>query len=107
MVPDLTKTSLGLEYFCTEERLWGMSDAELIELGKRELKRIGLAAPADIEDGCVFRVQKAYPIYDSEYRGLSSHRQKFRGRTWKTTRLSAAMGCTGTITRTTQWLRGC
>jgi protoporphyrinogen oxidase len=70
MVPDLTKTSLGLEYFCTEgDGLWGMSDAELIELGKRELNRIGLASPADIEDGCVFRVQKAYPIYDSEYRG--------------------------------------
>ena len=70
MVPDLTKTSLGLEYFCTEgDGLWGMSDAELIELAKRELNRIGLASPADIEDGCVFRVQKAYPIYDSEYRG--------------------------------------
>ena len=70
MVPDLTKTSLGLEYFCTEgDGLWGMSDAELIELGKRELNHIGLASPADIEDGCVFRVQKAYPIYDSEYRG--------------------------------------
>ena len=70
MVPDLTKTSLGLEYFCTEgDGLWGMSDAELIELGKRELNRIGLASPADIDDGCVFRVQKAYPIYDSEYRG--------------------------------------
>jgi protoporphyrinogen oxidase len=70
MVPDLAKTSLGLEYFCTEgDGLWCLSDAELIELGKRELNRIGLASPADIEDGCVFRVQKAYPIYDSEYRG--------------------------------------
>src|SRR4030095_10964952 len=70
MVPDLAKTSLGLEYFCTEgDELWRMSDAELIELGKQELNRIGLASPADIEDGCVFRVQKAYPIYDSEYRG--------------------------------------
>jgi protoporphyrinogen oxidase len=70
MVPDLNKTSLGLEYFCTEgDELWRMSDAELIELGKQELNRIGLASPADIEDGCVFRVQKAYPIYDSEYRG--------------------------------------
>jgi protoporphyrinogen oxidase len=69
MVPDVTKTSLGLEYFCTEgDELWGMSDAELIELGKRELDRIGLASPSDIDDGCVFRVPKAYPIYDSEYR---------------------------------------
>jgi protoporphyrinogen oxidase len=69
MVPDATKSSLGLEYFCTEgDELWKLSDAELIELGKRELQRIGLASPSDIEDGCVFRVPKAYPMYDSEYR---------------------------------------
>ena len=69
MVPDPTKSSLGLEYFCTEgDALWKLSDAELIELGKRELDRIGLVSSVDIEDGCVFRVPKAYPIYDSEYR---------------------------------------
>jgi protoporphyrinogen oxidase len=69
MVPDPTKSSLGLEYFCTEgDMLWNLSDAELIELGKRELDRIGLVSPVDVEDGCVFRVAKAYPIYDSEYR---------------------------------------
>jgi protoporphyrinogen oxidase len=69
MVPDPTKTSLGLEYFCTEgDALWNMSDAELIDLGRRELERIGLASAADVEDGCVFRVPKAYPIYDSDYR---------------------------------------
>jgi hypothetical protein len=69
MVPDEAKTSLGLEYFCNEgDGLWNMADADLIELGKRELEHIGLASAADIEDGCVFRVPKAYPIYDSEYR---------------------------------------
>ena len=69
MVPDPTKTSLGLEYFCTEgDQLWQMSDADLVELGKREIDRIGLASYADIEDGCVFRVPKAYPVYDSDYR---------------------------------------
>jgi protoporphyrinogen oxidase len=69
MVPDLAKSSLGLEYFCSEgDDLWKMSDAELVQLGKRELERIGLASAADIEDGCVFRVPKAYPIYDSDYR---------------------------------------
>jgi protoporphyrinogen oxidase len=80
MVPDLTKTSLGLEYFCTEgDELWGMSDADLIELGKRELDRIGLTSPADIEDGCVFRVPKAYPIYDSEYRDYLASVRNFVG----------------------------
>jgi protoporphyrinogen oxidase len=69
MVPDPNKTSLGLEYFCTEgDSLWNIPDTDLIELGKQELDRIGLANYGDIEDGCVFRVSKAYPIYDSEYR---------------------------------------
>ena len=59
MVPDPSKTSLGLEYFCTEgDDLWNMADGELIDLGKRELERIGLASAADVEDGCVFRVPK-------------------------------------------------
>jgi protoporphyrinogen oxidase len=69
MVPDPAKTSLGLEYFCAEgDALWNMPDADLIELGKRELNRIGLASYAAIEDGCVFRVPKSYPVYDAEYR---------------------------------------
>ena len=68
MVPDLTKTSLGLEYFCNEgDDLWTMTDADLIELGRQELERIGLANGEDVIDGCVFRVPKAYPVYDSEY----------------------------------------
>jgi hypothetical protein len=68
MVPDPSKTSLGLEYFCTEgDDLWNMPDADLIELGKRELERIGLTKADDIVDGSVFRVPKAYPVYDTEY----------------------------------------
>jgi hypothetical protein len=70
MVPDRSKTSLGLEYFCTEgDDLWNMPDADLIELGKSELQRIGLAKADDIVDGSVFRVPKAYPVYDAEYSG--------------------------------------
>jgi len=69
MVPDAGKTSLGLEYFCAEnDSLWNMPDAELVELGKRELERIGLARAADVADGCVFRTDKAYPVYDAGYR---------------------------------------
>jgi protoporphyrinogen oxidase len=80
MVPDLTKTSLGLEYFCTEgDELWNMTDADLIELGKRELERIGLASASDIDDGCVFRVAKAYPIYDSDYCNYLSSVREFVG----------------------------
>lgn len=68
MVPDLSKTSLGLEYFCNEgDELWNTPDEELIELGKREVDRIGLANYDDVEDGCVFRVPKSYPVYDADY----------------------------------------
>ena len=69
MLPDPSKSSLGLEYFCTEgDETWRMPDAELIELGKREIDRIGLARYEDVMDGCVFRVPKAYPVYDADYR---------------------------------------
>ena len=68
MVPDLAKTSLGLEYFCTEgDALWRTPDADLVELGRREVDRIGLARYVDVEDGCVVRSPKAYPVYDSAY----------------------------------------
>src|SRR6266852_4960891 len=69
MVPDPAKTSLGLEYFCTEgDAVWTMADADLIEMGRQEIDRIGLARSEDVVDGCVVRVEKAYPVYDSDYR---------------------------------------
>jgi protoporphyrinogen oxidase len=69
MVPDLSKTSLGLEYFCNAgDELWSMSDADLIALGKKEMEQIGLAPAAAVVDGCVFRMRHSYPVYDSDYR---------------------------------------
>lgn len=69
MVPDQTKTCLGLEYFCSEgDELWSMKDEELIELGRRELEKLGLASASEVEEGRVVRVPKAYPVYDSGYR---------------------------------------
>lgn len=68
MVPDPGKSSLGLEYFCNEgDELWTMADRDLVELGKAEMERIGLARTDEVEDGCVVRVPKAYPVYDSGY----------------------------------------
>ncbi len=68
MVPDPTMTSLGLEYFCNEgDEIWTMPDEDLVALGKREIAKIGLAEEADVVDGVVFRVEKSYPIYDSDY----------------------------------------
>jgi len=68
MVPDPEKTCLGLEYFCFEgDGLWTMTDADLIELGKKELGVLGLATPSDVIDGSVVRMPKAYPVYDGTY----------------------------------------
>ncbi len=69
MVGDDAKTGLGLEYFCSEgDALWCTADEDLIARAKRELASIGLAQEGDVEDGCVIRVPKAYPVYDSAYR---------------------------------------
>ncbi len=68
MVPDPTRTCLGLEYFCFEgDGLWSMKDEELIALGVKELGMLGLIDPEDFEDGSVVRMPKAYPVYDDVY----------------------------------------
>ena len=68
LVPDDKHNCYGLEYFCFEgDGLWNASDADLIELAKREIEKIGLAKAEDVTDGCVVRQPKAYPVYDDEY----------------------------------------
>ncbi len=68
MVPDPSKTCLGLEYFCFEgDGLWNLDDTALVALASEELARIGLARRESIVDGCVLRMPKAYPIYDDTY----------------------------------------
>lgn len=70
MVPDPSKTCLGLEYFCFEgDGLWNMSDEDLVELATKEIGLLGLVDPKDVEDGSVVRMPKAYPVYDSVYAG--------------------------------------
>jgi protoporphyrinogen oxidase len=68
MVPDPRKTSLGMEYFCTEgDEIWRMPDTELLELAKRELVHLGMAEASKVDDGVVFRQPKAYPVYNKDY----------------------------------------
>lgn len=70
MVPDASKTCVGMEYFCSEgDDLWEMSDEELIQLASQEI--VGLKLVPDVKyvkDGTVIRQKKAYPVYDGEYR---------------------------------------
>ena len=68
MVPDQSKASVGLEYFCfSGDDLWEMADDDLIELAKQELAKLGLVDPAKVEKGYVTRVPLAYPMYDADY----------------------------------------
>ncbi len=68
LVQNPDKVWLGLEYFCTEgDSLWKLPDADMIELAKHELEKIGLAVATDVEDAIVIRVQKAYPAYFGTY----------------------------------------
>jgi hypothetical protein len=63
------RTCLGLEYFVFEgDDLWTMADDDLVALGTRELAALGLVDPAQVQQGYVVRVPKAYPMYDDTYR---------------------------------------
>lgn len=69
MTADPTKTSLGLEYFCTEgDELWKMDDTELIRYALAELEKVGIASGKYYIDGFVSRHANAYPVYSLDYR---------------------------------------
>jgi len=69
MVPDQSKTSLGLEYFCTEgDELWNMPDEELFKLASSEIEKIKICKSSDIIDYVIIKVPKAYPVYMTGYR---------------------------------------
>ncbi len=69
MVPDPDIACVGLEYFCFEgDGLWSASDADLITLATKEMAILGLCDPAHVTGGAVVRQEKAYPVYDEDYR---------------------------------------
>ena len=78
MVPTPGTTCLGLEYFCFKgDGLWESNDEDLVAQAGRELEALGLATQADVMDGCVIRMPKAYPIYDAAYRDHLDHVRAF------------------------------
>jgi len=71
LVADPSTVWLGLEYFCREgDELWSMPDAAFLDFAAKELAKIGLIDRADVLDGTVVRVPKAYPAYFGEYRDI-------------------------------------
>ena len=68
MVPDQSKTCLGMEYFCFEgDGMWTSDDATLVDRARSELAQLDICSPADVFDGVVVRQRKAYPVYDDAY----------------------------------------
>ena len=69
MVPDQSKTSIGMEYFCNVNDLtWEMSDNELVDMATREMAEMGFAPASLVIDSYVVRQSHAYPVYDSTYK---------------------------------------
>ena len=69
LLADVEKTSLVLDYFCSEgDNLWALTDEELLTLARSELETIGLATVGSVKDGHVVRVPQAYPVFDAEYK---------------------------------------
>ena len=70
LVKDVDDTVwIGLEYFCAEgDKYWNMSEAEWIDMAKRELVSMGVLSGADaVLDAHQERVKKAYPAYFDTY----------------------------------------
>ena len=68
LVADPTKVWIGLEYFCYDtDPIWSLPDAEMVELAKREIAKIGIIETGDVLDACVIRVPKTYPAYFGAY----------------------------------------
>ena len=68
MVADPSKVWIGLEYFCNEtDKLWQMTNEELIALAKEELDKLSIIDKKEIIDGTVIKVEKTYPAYFGTY----------------------------------------
>ena len=80
LVEDPDTIWLGLEYFCKEgDGLWSQNDGQFLSFAAAELEKIGMIESADILDGTVVRVPKAYPAYFGEYNSFSTVREYLEG----------------------------
>lgn len=68
MTDNPKRTSLGLEYFCTEgDELWEMNDVDLIDFAIEELEKIGIVSRKHLINGFVVRRNNVYPVYSLDY----------------------------------------
>jgi len=104
MVPDLSTTCLGLEYFCFEEDpIWKRPDDEWIGLAAAELRAISLMRPADrVLDGSVVRMEKTYRCTSATPSKRTSGRSRSTSSGSGTCTAAAGTASTGTTIRTTR-----
>ena len=71
LVQDQKNIWLGLEYFCNEnDEFWTLSDAEIINIAKDEISKLGMVDREDIIDATVIKMLKTYPSYTGTYNKL-------------------------------------
>ena len=71
MAPSAEKSCLGLEYFCNKnDKFWNNSDSDLKKIALEDLKLLKLIDTNRIIDFFVVRQEKAYPVYDDNYRDI-------------------------------------
>jgi len=59
---------IALEYYMQEgDNDWNMSDAEFIELAKKDAEKIGFIDASSVEDAVRVREKKVYPAYSGTY----------------------------------------
>ena len=70
MVPDPSKTTLGVEYFLNEsDDLWRLEDHEIIHFALHELEKMGFEGiHGKFIKGFAVHTANAYPVYDAEYK---------------------------------------
>lgn len=73
MVQNPDKIWMGVEFFCNDtEPFWLQTDEQIIKQAIREMEQTGLLNAADVEDGMVLRVPKAYPSYYGAYENFET-----------------------------------
>lgn len=82
MVPDQSRTSIGMEYFCNvDDLIWKKSDNDLVDMAVEEMAEMGFGSASQVIDSYVVRQPHAYPVYDADYKNhlvnIKNHLKNF------------------------------
>ena len=106
MVPDPSKASVGLEYFCFQgDDLWDASDDDLVALATDEIERLGLAAARQGRARVRHTRAARVPDVRRRLRRARGDHPRVARDARRTSSRSAATDCTATTTPTTRCSR--